>query len=127
MACTSSNTSDQNNGPLKKESKPLQQQNEKSENGEPTKEEARLILKEWFDRFKNLVGGYTYEPESYEVLYVTGDAEKAQIQFKWTGTVYPPSTPNSAQTPSTYTDQKKSLLISKSGGTWIVDEVRDLP
>lgn len=93
-------------------------------NGAPSKEEATQILQQWFDHFKTLVGGTSYEGEKFEVLSVTGDDKNASINFQWSGTVSPPSTPDSDHTPIKVTDQKKTLLVEKKEGKWITGELR---
>lgn len=92
--------------------------------GAPSKEEAKQILQQWFDQFKTSVGGTSYEAEKFEVLSVTGDEKNAAINFQWSGTIYPPSTPDSDHTPLKVTDQKKTLLVENKEGKWVTGELR---
>lgn len=121
IGCNSSGNHKHNEA---KEKDSAPNENRPMQTGVPAKEEARAIVQDWFDSFKELVGGTSYEADKFDVLSVSGDAQRAYINFQWTGTIYPASIPNTDRTPVKVEGEKKTLLVSKQDGKWKVDEVR---
>lgn len=124
-SCTSNNADNDKKAPTQETSNDAtKKEADKSINGEPTKEEAKQIVQDWFDHFEHLVGGTSYTAESFDVTSVTGDAKQATINFKWTGTITPASLPGNDLTPQKVKDGNKALIVKKANEKWEVIEER---
>ncbi|HVF97465.1 MAG TPA: hypothetical protein VM871_09100 [Flavisolibacter sp.] len=124
FACTSANENEKDSADKTLRNSADNIKTEEQSTGAPTKEEAQQILQNWFDSFKESVGGYSYDADNFEVLSVAGDAQQAEIHFQWTGTFSSAPLPDSDNSPSKVKNQKKTLLVEKRSGDWEVREVR---